>query len=243
MTIRPGLVRSLVLATAIAASLGLSAPAQAIWPVIDGAALVQLVQQVGYWRTQIQQMQLHLGQLRQTATALTGPRGMQALLPTAPQARNYLPASWTDVNALSSGAPGGYAGLSALVAARMQGVTVLPANVLAALTPEQRKLVTDGRNSAALLQALSETAYASTSARFQQLQSLIQAIGVAGDAKAISDLQGRIQAEQAMLENENTKLTVLYQAAQAERWAQEQRLKEQAIVQIGSARNLPRVAY
>ena len=235
--------RSLALSTAVVAALVVSAPAQAIWPVFDAAAMVQLVQQVNYWRDQLAQMQQHLTQLRQTTTALTGTRGMQALLPLAPQARNYLPTNWGDVTALASGATARYAGLSTIVAARLQGVSVLPAATLATLTPDQRKLVTDGRNSSALLQALSQTAYASTSARFQQLQSLIQAIGTAMDEKAINDLQGRIQAEQAMLENEQTKLTVLYQAAQAERWGQEQRMREMSIAQLGSPRSLSNVVY
>ena len=42
-----------------------------------------------------------------------------------------------------------------------------------------------------------------------------------------------------MLENEQTKLGVLYQAAQAEEWARRQRLREQAIADIGSLRRLP----
>jgi len=42
-----------------------------------------------------------------------------------------------------------------------------------------------------------------------------------------------------MLANEQTKLQVLYQAAQAEELAREQRMREQAISDIGSLRTLP----
>jgi len=231
-----------VIVTAAATAAG-NSPAQATMPVIDVAALAQLIQTIMYWENQLQGMKSHLDQLKQTTSALTGGRGMQALLPLAPQARNYLPSNWTDVASLVSGNPNGYGALSALVAARVQGVSVLPQATLAALTPDQRKLLTDGRNSAAVLQALSQTAYASTSARFQQLQSLIQAIGSAWDEKAINDLQGRIQAEQAMLANDEAKLTALYQAAQADRWSQEQRMREMSITQLGSPRTLRPVAY
>jgi P-type DNA transfer protein VirB5 len=231
-----------IVATA-AVTLTVSTPAQAVWPVFDAAAFGQLIQQVQYWQEQLNQMQAHLVQLRATTTALTGGRGMQTLLPVAPQARNYLPPNWTDVASLTSGSPNGYGALASLVAARLQGVSVLPPATLAALTPDQRQLLTDGRNSAALLQALSQTAYASTSARFQQLQSLIQAIGTATDEKAINDLQGRIQAEQAMLANDQAKLTALYQAAEADRWSQEQRMRELSIAQLGSAQMLRPVAY
>ncbi|MBS1994664.1 MAG: type IV secretion system protein [Cyanobacteria bacterium SZAS LIN-2] len=239
-------VRRRMLVIVATASLGaaVSLPARATGiPVIDVAALMQLIQQVLFWQNQLQQMQEHLGQLKATTTALTGSRGMQALLPIGSQARNYLPENWAGVTSLASGVAGAYSGLSGLVSAKVQGVSVLPNATLAKLTPAQRQLITDGRNSSAVLQALSETAYASTSSRFQQLQSLIQAIGGAVDTKAIGDLQGRIQAEQAMLQNEQTKLTVLYQAAQAERWSQEERMRELAVVQLGSPTTLNPVAY
>ena len=42
-----------------------------------------------------------------------------------------------------------------------------------------------------------------------------------------------------MLQNEQTKLNVLGQAAQAGEWARQQRVREQAIADIGSLRNLP----
>lgn len=231
-----------VAATAALTFVGVS-PAQATMPVIDVAAIAQLIQTILYWENQLQGMKSHLDQLKQTTSALTGGRGMQALLPLAPQARNYLPSNWTDVGSLTSGNANGYGALTALVTARLQGVSVLPQATLAALTPDQRKLLTDGRNSAAVLQALSQTAYASTSARFQQLQSLIQAIGTATDEKAIADLQGRIQAEQAMLANDEAKLTSLYQAAQADRWSQEQRMREMSIAQLGSPQTLRAVSY
>jgi type IV secretion system protein VirB5 len=52
-------------------------------------------------------------------------------------------------------------------------------------------------------------------------------------------LQARIAAEQAMLVNEQTKLNVLYQATQAEELARKQRIREQALADIGSLRRLP----
>jgi hypothetical protein len=44
-----------------------------------------------------------------------------------------------------------------------------------------------------------------------------------------------------MLQNENTKLMVLYQAAQAEEVARRQRASELAIANIGSLRRLPAI--
>ncbi len=42
-----------------------------------------------------------------------------------------------------------------------------------------------------------------------------------------------------MLQNEQTKLNTLYQIAQSEQWAREQRIREQAVADVGSFRDLP----
>jgi type IV secretion system protein VirB5 len=90
-----------------------------------------------------------------------------------------------------------------------------------------------------MLQMMTRQALARTSSRFAALQQLIDAISGASDQKAILDLQARIQAEQGMLQNESTKLQVLYQLSQAEELSRRQRTREQAISSIGSLRRLP----
>jgi type IV secretion system protein VirB5 len=67
----------------------------ATMPVIDVAAITQLLQQIIAWDEQLQGMRAQLGQLRQTTSALTGARGMEQLLRQTPAARNYLPTDWT----------------------------------------------------------------------------------------------------------------------------------------------------
>jgi len=69
--------------------------------------------------------------------------------------------------------------------------------------------------------------------RFASLQQLVDAITRAGDQKAALDLQARIGAETGMLQNEQTKLQVLYQSLQAEQWANEQRSRELAVAAYG----------
>ena len=95
------------------------------------------------------------------------------------------------------------------------------------------------RQSTATLQTITQQALAATSERFSAIQQLVNAIGGARDAKAVMDLQARIGAEQGMLQNDQTKLQVLYQAAQAQQWALQQRTREQAVTDIGSLRQLP----
>jgi type IV secretion system protein VirB5 len=68
---------------------------------------------------------------------------------------------------------------------------------------------------------------------------LINAIPTATDQKGILELQARIQAELGMLQNDSTKLNVLYQAAQAQEWARRQSASEQVIAGVGNLRSLP----
>jgi hypothetical protein len=81
---------------------------------------------------------------------------------------------------------------------------------------------------------LSQQALANASNRFASIQSLIAAIPTATDQKGILDLQARISAELGMLQNEQTKMQVLYQATQAQESANRQQGLERAIQDQGS---------
>ena len=89
------------------------------------------------------------------------------------------------------------------------------------------------------MQATSQQALQSSSQRFASLQQLINAIPSATDQKGILDLQARIAAEQAMLQNEQTKVQTLNQSLEADERARQQRARELAISNIGSLRRLP----
>ena len=201
-------------------------------PVIDVTAIAQLTKQVEYWLQQIQLMQNQLNQLQQAYSAMTGPRGMENLL--AGTARNYLPQDWNEMLKVLNNTSNTYSGLSSQVQAAITANAVLSARELGAMTPQQRQFIADGRSAAAMLQVLTQAAYQNTSQRFAAIQQLINVLATAGDPKAVLDLQARVQSEQAMLQNEQTKLQTLYQAAQAQQWAQEQRTREAAINSIGS---------
>jgi len=218
-------------------------PSKAAWPVIDLASIRQLIQQVSYWKQQISGMTNQLNQLKQTYASLTGTRGMQNLLGLTPQMRNYLPPDWASLMNVVQSTGGGYAGLSARAKQILIANAILTATDLSRLSPAHRQIVEDGRNAAAMLQVMSQTAYAETSTRFSALQQLISSIGSATDPKAIEDLQGRIEAEQTMLQNESAKLESLRQSAEGAALAREQRALEQRVRGIGSINSLPTVTY
>ena len=80
---------------------------------------------------------------------------------------------------------------------------------------------------------MSQEALANSSGRFAPIQQLIDAIAGASDQKAILDLQARIGAEQGMLQNEQTKLQVLYPGGTGAAVGDRQREREQAIAGQG----------
>jgi type IV secretion system protein VirB5 len=211
--------------------------AKAQWAVVDVGAIAQLVQQVQTLAQQLETAQNQLTQARQQFQSMTGNRGMERLL--AGTARNYLPPDWQTLEAAARGASGSYGVLAAQLNAALQANAMLTPEQLALLSAQEREQLEAARRSAAMLQVTSRQAIEVSSARFASLQQLIDAIPAAFDQKAALDLQARIEVEQAMLQNEHTKLMALYHAAQAEEIAREQRARELAISNIGSLRRLP----
>jgi type IV secretion system protein VirB5 len=211
--------------------------ARAQWAVVDVGAIAQLIQQVATMEEQLSTAKDQLSEAKDTLESMRGDRGMSHLL--SGENRNYLPTNWSELEAALRGTAGAYGALSNALTTLIQSNAVLKPSDIARLSPTERAHLTAERGNAALLQATARQALAVTSERFASLQSLIAAISGAQDQKAILDLQARIAAEQGMLANEHAKLDTLYQVAQGERWAQEQRAREQAITDIGSFRSLP----
>lgn len=195
--------------------------ANATMPVIDVAAITQLLQQIMAWDEQLQGMRAQLEQLHQTTSALTGPRGMEQLLRQSPAARNYLPADWAGLAGLAGGGSGVDAQLARAARMQREANAVLQTAELSRLSPQLQSLLRSERDAVAMSQATTRSAYARSSDRFGLLSTLIDQIRAAPDAKAIAELQSRIEAEQAMLANEHVKLTALAQATDAERDARE----------------------
>jgi type IV secretion system protein VirB5 len=213
--------------------------AHAQWAVVDVGAIAQLVQQVAKMEEQLTTMQAHLRQAEQEYQSITGDRGMENLL--SGTVRNYLPADWQSLQAAITQTSSAYPALATAIQSSITRNAVLTPQQLALLSPAERDRIVTGRQSVAMLQATTEQALGTISGRFATIQQLIGAIGGARDQKAILDLQARIAAEQGMLANDQSKLQTVYQVAQAQQWALQQRSREQAIVDVGSLRNLPRM--
>jgi len=204
--------------------------ARAQFAVIDVASVAQLVQQSQTLAQQLASARAQLLQLQAQYQSMTGNRGMQALLSGTP--RNYLPTQWPQISAMLNGTSG-YGTLALDYQQSLTANAVLSSQQLAVLPAAERTQVTAARQSVALLQALAQDALMNASGRFAAIQQLINAIPAATDQKGILDLQARISAEQGMLQNEQTKLQVLFQSALGQDWAMHQASREQVIAGQG----------
>ena len=223
-------VRRVVAGLVALAALAPSVPVQAQFAVIDVASINQLIIEVQQLQQALQIAQSTLNQAQQAYAAITGGRGMELLL--AGTARNYLPVNWAQ---LLSGA----GALGADVAATIARNSILTPDVTANFSATENASLKARRSAVAMNEALARQELQNVSTRFDAIQTLINAIPRAADEKAILDLQARIQAEQGMLQNENSKLHVLYEAAQSQEQTARWRAREQAIQDIGNLRNLP----
>jgi type IV secretion system protein VirB5 len=206
--------------------------ARAQWAVVDVPATVQLIQEVLTARQQLLTLHSQLQQAEQALQSMTGSRGMQQLL--GGTSRNYLPTSWSQLSNLAQNPAGAYGSLSANIQSLVGGNAVLSPQQLAALAPADQQQIAAQRQWAATRLAVSQSALANASGRFAAIQNLINAMSSATDQKGILDLQARINAELAMLQNEQTKLQVLSQAFEAQESVLQEQRRERAIAAQGS---------
>jgi type IV secretion system protein VirB5 len=204
--------------------------AHAQFAVIDVASVTQLISQLQTLEQQLATARSELAQAQAQYQAITGARGMERLL--AGTNRNYLPGEWATLAALPT-ATGAFPDLAGQVSSALSAQSVLSPARLGSLPATTAAQLQAQRQNAAVLQGLSRSALSNSSARFAALQQLIDAVGHVEDEKASLDLAARIAAENGMLQNEQTKLQVLYQGAQADQWATAQHARELVIAGHG----------
>jgi len=212
----------------VTVALWMAAPyARAQFAVIDVASLGQLIQQASLLTQQLQTVRAQLSQAQALYQSVTGGRGMEQLLSNVD--RNYLPADLPTLVAAVNGA----GALGSQIQTLIDANAVLPPQALAALSAAEQDAIGAARRSIAALQGLTAQALSTSSGRFASLQGLIGAIPAATDEKGDLDLLARVGAEQTMLQNEQAKLTTLYQLAQSQAEAAKQRAREQIVAGHG----------
>lgn len=221
---------SLTIAAVVAVvGLGVSSPARAGGiPVINipqqAQDLANHIEDIAKYIEQIEQMKSQLTQMQQQYQALTGSRNLGEIL-NNPALKDYLPADWQDV--YSKVASGGYKGLTGSAAA------IRDANALfdtcAKKAGSDKTLCERAASKAAQDKAFAIESFDKAKSRWDQIAGLMRQINSTTDPKSIAELQARITAETAAVQNEQTKMQLYAMTAQAEdRLIQQQRREANA---------------
>ncbi len=204
----------------------ISSQALAQIPVTDGAAIKTSVQQqvetMAKWKLQYDQMVSQIDQMKQEYQSITGVRGLGDVL-NNPALRDYLPDDWQGV--YDSVKSGGYAGLSGRAGQVYNDNKIYDTCVNH--TDAQSRISCEAQAvKGAQDKAFALDAYDKAKERLGQIDALMQEINRTQDPKSIAELQGRIAAEQALIQNEQTKLQMYSMVASDEDRLQQQRQRE-----------------
>jgi type IV secretion system protein VirB5 len=171
----------------VAALYSTSSSAQGI-PVISVSELAQDV-------LVVKNLEAEITQMTQQYDALTGNRSLGQIL-NSPSLTSYLPSQWQSVYMeVKSGQ------LQGLSSAAQQIVT--QEGMTSNTTTQQRVNDTLAANKAMTMQS-----YQACAARLQNIQNLMQQSNLTQDPAAKADLQNRLASENAMIQNEQTRLNL-----------------------------------
>lgn len=197
-------IRALALVSILA---GTSLQAHAQWAVIDAANLAQATQQVTAWAEQYKQMVAQIDGMNAQYKAMTGNRGMAALLPERAPA---LPGNWA--NSMRN--------LSSLAQEIRQSQAVLTPEQTAHMSQQLQQFLAQAQDLSAANQAMAQTAFNDAAARQSRLQTLTATLATTEDPKAAYDLGNRIAIEHAALLKDQNQLEAAAGAATAQDRAQ-----------------------
>lgn len=177
-------------------------------PTFGAAEFAQQVIMVDQLRTQVTQMKNQL-------SAISGNRGLGQIY-NDPSLRNYLPPEWVGVyDKVKSGQLNGIRNMTQTIL-KDEGFNK------AATGGEKRY-----QDTLAINKAITMQSYAQTEARLNNIKELMKQADATQDAKAAADLQNRLIAENAMIQNEQTRLNLAMQLQAVElKLAEEQRSRE-----------------
>lgn len=218
-----------------------AAPASAQMVVTDTGAYTRMLSQLNQARAQLAELQTQVRQgaemvdqgkrLYAGMTGLTNVNSLGGVL-NNPALRQYLPAEVQDTGKLLNGT------LTDLGSIGSRATSIRDANRL--FTPATDGLSTAQRyyqdalvksgDRAARDVALGESAYKAAGQRQAGLDQLRLALNSASTPKEVMDLQARIAAEQAMINNDQMQLQGLAMMQDAEKRMAEQRDREAAAV-------------
>jgi type IV secretion system protein VirB5 len=179
-------------------------------PVIDVASLAQAIQQVMHMLEQIEHMKNQLEVAEKELDSISGSRSMGGILHST-----YDLAVTVDTDEILDNV--------GLNSAEDNG-----------LVGEDAALFDEGNQNAALRLGQSQKSLEQAQDRFSELSKLVAKVNDCPDQKDILDLQARIQAEQALLQNEKIKLAMLKEQSEAAEAVHEAKVKQALIESTGN---------
>ncbi|EKN6008513.1 P-type DNA transfer protein VirB5 [Yersinia enterocolitica] len=183
------------------------------------ATVAQWAKDIAEMKAQFDMLSNQYDQMQKDYEAVTGSRGLGNIM--ANEAfRDYLPNDWQTV--YDSVKSGGYSGLSGTGQAVYNENKIFDGCAHIA-NDEQRIACEAWAVKGAQDKGFALDAYETAKNRITQIDQLMAQINETQDPKAIAELQGRIAAEQANIQNEQTKLTLYAMVAEAEEKLQVQR--------------------
>lgn len=225
------ILKPAALAALMTAALSLPSPAALASgiPVVDAAAITQAVQTYAQLAKEYETIRAQYDEQVKTYRSISGTRSLGKFL-WNPALRSVLPEDYRRI--LAAVQAGGASGLTAAARASYRETGL--AERCARLSSSSQKAVCEKEGAAAAqARAFFDEAAETVAARSKTIESLMDAINGAEDAKAISDLSARIGAETAALTAEKIRVEALKaiteenrrllaieaEKAAAERWA------------------------
>lgn len=209
-------LRAIALATALAAPLAITPPAaraQGI-PVIDTTSIAQQIEQVRQGVQQLESLKSQLTQAQQLYSSLNqiSDIGDIATLLNNPTLRQYLPPKFSQLQGVfTANSADDYLNLASRASSLYDQNSVKPGDDY--YNQELARIGTRSAGQSSLAQQIYDAANDRLSG-LVQLQAKVS--DGSNDARAVADLQARIQAEQALIANDQMRLQGLAMLQQAE---------------------------
>lgn len=226
------IMKKIALSSLFIGSMSLTPTVLAAWPVSVIADVpgqmnqmvnhAQMLKDYSALVQQLEEMRRQYEQMQRDYKSVTGSRNLGNIL-NNPLFRDYVPDNWQDVQ--SNIRNNGYNGLNGTARALRDMSKIFDACQYITGLQEKRnceaKAVQPAQD-----RAFATDAYQTSVQRVSQIESLMREINATSDPKSIAELNARIQAEQALIQNEQTKLTLYQAAASAEKELLEQQTHE-----------------
>lgn len=191
-------------------------------PVFDAGAIAKHVEQIGKLTEQIKTMEAQLTQAKQlyeSFNKLTDVNDIASLL-SSEEFRKHLPKEFGEIEKLVSGGGGSLSGIVDRYLDQNRAYHGGDANSFYRTELDRIARQTGAKHS------IGQSVYDTASKRIDGLEELRRKITASKDAKDVLDLSARIQAEQALLQNEVLRMQGLAMVQQARGDMDGQRQKE-----------------